>query len=1206
MLEKNLFLSIGKAGKTVVDKFIKPKVDEKVYEIFYEKYGDKKLHQKAEKWLEETYGNTVYYNDLDAYFKQNYTISRLIRVAHGEYDFEENNPASFTIKHYASFVKQYPQYTDVDLNQSIQKALSGLYEYIHHKINKISPYSESGKMQRDFKKIFNSHTDTILKSQEGMRQDLLCAIRELKENKEIGTTSFTADLVGKSEKVEQYLKDIQSIENNYQKNSLFEEAIQKYHEILAQIVCLPNISSEFQKLLGALYCNLSLCYSNMGNYESAQKYIKLIPPEISDNNPKYHFISAAIIVNAEDTAHYLDAVQHAECAVALDPKYHKAFNLAMYIRITLQPLLLSNIMNEYDDHFKEVISIDTTPEILFEYYSNRGLIQLIGNDSNNALIDLEKACEYGNDNTLQFNLASALYSVATKSMSQTTRLIFMELPQTPLLRAQSILIPLLDTDNSKKTLRKHVTTLYISICFLLGKPHGLLLENYISELEIMEPEIARIFLIECENITQEISEKYLSEDDRCYLIARKYFNSGALEECKAYIERRIAEGDAIAPPLYLTLIQACIAIPDIKSFWKYREHAHQYQLTGLYMTSLDARAHELEGDVDQAKKMIDELVLKTLDYSILMNAVRFYGRNGYSAEQRELYEVIYNKWSSLELCINDISDFLMSYITFLTENNDSAAVDILNSLPTDTLPTKIYNELYVNYYLRINSPHQMLPYAENLFNMDQDISSCKLYAQTLIRLFRYDDAISVCESLLDLNPPDTEKNEIFWMLSDIWFLNGNKDRSYGWAVRARDIVQHIPADRSHQLFMARALLCEHFEGLATTIDYKHKHPVVVDYIYEFHIDTESPTPGEDIMNILKSFGGDTDEQTIEESQIISYYKKKMLPTYAIFKYFSENWNAVHLFAQKHKLNVDLGDRELLHHDIEAIHGKIVVDAQTLIVMLLFDCINALDYIDSVLINAGSIDYLQQICFSSDNTYAVKALQYINNSNNISIVADGFPVESPSKDFFDNNFNICCILSQNLDIPFLYHDAFAKIIQSNTSIIHSDVRLVSIRAMCGYVQKQCEDIAEQWYYNLLKGCTFISCGANTIIYQIKSNNYEVTDELIQPFMFCKSNYDMESFASVYCTAIRELLPEHTESAEKLAEIVIQDTIRVWKRGQYYRMFSNEYPEHKEKAKRIMKYAMTIGICVSKLLPNPSLDGLREKISTLAAELADTNI
>ena len=180
----------------------------------------------------------------------------------------------------------------------------------------------------------------------------------------------------------------------------------------------------------------------------------------------------------------------------------------------------------------------------------------------------------------------------------------------------------------------------------------------------------------------------------------------------------------------------------------------------------------------------------------------------------------------------------------------------------------------------------------------------------------------------------------------------------------------------------------------------------------------------------------------------------------------------------------------------------------------------------------------------------------------------------------------------------------RVVREERSAEKFFLKIISIRAICGYIQTTNENIAEQWYYNLLHGCTFISYNANTIIYQIKANNYEITDKLLQPFMFCKSDYDMDSFATVYCAVIRRLIPEHLEAAEKLAVMVIRDTIRVWRRGQYHRMNSGMYPEHKEKADKIKKYAMTISISIKTILPHPSLPSLNDNIALLVSELSDT--
>lgn len=41
--------------------------------------------------------------------------------------------------------------------------------------------------------------------------------------------------------------------------------------------------------------------------------------------------------------------------------------------------------------------------------------------------------------------------------------------------------------------------------------------------------------------------------------------------------------------------------------------------------------------------------------------------------------------------------------------------------------------------------------------------------------------------------------------------------------------------------------------------------------------------------------------------------------------------------------------------------------------------------------------------------------------------------------------------------------------------------------------------------------FISFSATTVFEQIKSNDFQVSEELLQPFLICKSDYNMQSFS-----------------------------------------------------------------------------------------------
>lgn len=81
------------------------------------------------------------------------------------------------------------------------------------------------------------------------------------------------------------------------------------------------------------------------------------------------------------------------------------------------------------------------------------------------------------------------------------------------------------------------------------------------------------------------------------------------------------------------------------------------------------------------------------------------------------------------------------------------------------------------------------------------------------------------------------------------------------------------------------------------------------------------------------------------------------------------------------------------------------------------------------------------------------------------------------------------------------------------------------------------IKRQIIYRLLTGCTFVSFSASTIIEQIVENDYSVSRDAMHPFLICKSDYDMKSFADVYLQAINSLYSQNKVSAIKLAEISV---------------------------------------------------------------------
>ena len=154
-------------------------------------------------------------------------------------------------------------------------------------------------------------------------------------------------------------------------------------------------------------------------------------------------------------------------------------------------------------------------------------------------------------------------------------------------------------------------------------------------------------------------------------------------------------------------------------------------------------------------------------------------------------------------------------------------------------------------------------------------------------------------------------------------------------------------------------------------------------------------------------------------------------------------------------------------------------------------------------------------------------------------------------------------------------------------------------MCSVYGKSHPDTSAQMIYQLLQYGKFVSFSASTIFNQVKNNKFQVSEEFLQPFMICKSDYDMQSFSGAYLGAIRMLREENRSAAEALSEAILQNGKTIWQRGIYYREYLKRYPDDidfQTRADSILKYTSTIISGIEQIwMPMP------EKLGTLRDEL-----
>lgn len=173
--------------------------------------------------------------------------------------------------------------------------------------------------------------------------------------------------------------------------------------------------------------------------------------------------------------------------------------------------------------------------------------------------------------------------------------------------------------------------------------------------------------------------------------------------------------------------------------------------------------------------------------------------------------------------------------------------------------------------------------------------------------------------------------------------------------KAHDLKSNNPYDQSHSAFFGRSFRSGHHEGFAAVLEYKHTHPIVVDWIQEFNI-SETKNPLESISQQLEKHFPDQKNRQEQERQIASQYKQGIIPINVLLKYYNDDWWRLFQFAAENRLIVSHGNIKRLKLEQELIGDHLVVDAQTLIILAHYDCLASLQSI----MESFAIVYLQAI------------------------------------------------------------------------------------------------------------------------------------------------------------------------------------------------------------------------------------------------------
>lgn len=1177
---------IEKIFSAFAEKVMAPKVENTVASFVDKNILDKNIESTIFEYLLQTYGNELFYNDLCGYILRNNVIGYLIDSVRRKSTIQPNYRTGFISENEKRFLSQHPKYAFEPIQRSqISNVLGEIFDVISSRINILNPHSDIGKLQNTIVQAENEHRfrddqSRALLAENVKKLDLI--YQRLVPQQSIAD-STKQDLINCSEEITAFTEEIKKIESEYQQKWHMDEALLKYYELLQSITSKLHNQPEKQvdTLICSLYCNIALCQSNLGDAKKAFKSMEAISKTASENSKIYHFVYASIIIQHTLSSQYGVAERHLDRALEIDNTYHRAFLLRQYLYALTEKADCANIIKSLNDHFAPLLAENKDRGLIADFYMQRGLIYQVYRDPFSSEEDFKCVLSYS-DNTVvaNFNILAAEYGQATIELPQNRRILFPQIDTRKMLHVKTELEKYLTIETFESStifpIKNNALSLYVSACTLLGCPHNLSpLDTYLPFASDYETKRALILGYRGNLTEEQISQ--LEDPDREFLHISALVNDGKFLECKdELVEKADKRSKPISAPLLSTLLQVCLILKNPEEYRKYRDLAVSNGMHELPLDAYDAYAYELDGDILQSKALLDKIATTSSDYPILENALRFYKRNKFLAECEELYLRVQNLYKNNAIVINDIESFYQEAMHFLVTNNSHITEEFFNKIDKSDLQEKCYYSIKASFCSATNNVIQLLDSLDFLYTATQSFTDGFNKALCQRWLQNYDESLEESLKLLNKVSNEDEKVKTYWLISDLYLLKGDMDTSFEWAKKAHDLKAQNPFDQSHPAFFTRAVRSGHYEGLATTLEYKKIHPVVIDWIQEFSINT-SENPIESISRELDKQFPNWKKHQEAENQLAAQYKKGIIPINVLLNFYNNDWSLLLRFAEDNKLKISYGSVDRLQEEYTHIGEHLVVDAQTLIFLAFFDCLPALQCVKYLHITFSSVATLQYQYLSRNYAQINSLMKWFQSSDNIIFEADGFVKESKILDIFSRDFVAGCNVAHEKNIPFLFSDISAFQLQNiPDGGIPPDIVFISIPALCKRFGLEHKSQKNRMIYELLKGCTFISFDADAILEQICIHEFNVSEDYLVPFLICKTDYDMESFAIVYLQAIARLNKIHSDAAISLAKVILDDTARIWRRGTYYRETAryNNDRNALDRSKRISKYVVNI--------------------------------
>lgn len=1149
------------------------------------------LAKEFSETLLQTFENEIYFNDLDKFLSTGKTIYKIIDNCY-DTGISTKSQKQLIDEEIEHFLKDYPSYSIY--KNSILDVLDRLYAISFAKFNSVA---------KDIRSSTKIITETIKNENEKFRDDIQDFLKNTLQHPNQAHTVINAetDCINSSvelSKSEYYLK-VKNIEENFQKKYKFEEAVDNYIFVISEMASTSEHIDN--KLKQQIYINLAICNINLAKLDAAKKYLGLAE-NLENSKEKFYYISALLYCQNGKYYNPVEALANLNQAIKIKEDYNKAVFLRYYLFALTNEKSFEEILDDAQAYKNKYLNPDTTTDTeLSDYYESLGMAAKVTGYFELAIEYFQKADDLDENVANKINMAFTYYSWAVEKVRPNKFAMSANVDFEKLNNSYVLLEKLIKSEDPiAKANRQEIVQTYASILTFgdIQKGKASMLDNILEEIE--DYDIRRCFILsKLENncLTDTMVES-LSPEDRAIYQAFNFAEQNNFEDAILVLEKQLSKKDnKHLPVIFHNLLVLAISNKNTEKYKNTRKLIEKQEVFIDDLELLDCLYYEIAGkDICEIKKHIDDLLLKTTSIKQRYQALLFYMRNSFHKEAINLIEDIHNTINSSNIILINNDMFYKSIISYLVDTDVAVSEKIVNTLSNEKLTEEIFWQVKTIYAEKVKDNEILKVSLYKLYLLTKDTKY--LYHAAIACLLCFDNSKcqEYCDLILNNKSADNQnKKAAYILLSQCGFLNNNTNDAIENARKAHEIVADIPNDDAHRFYMQMATLTNNLEDdFKTILDYKHFHPNAVDWIEEKQILKEKEN-GENVFTeeFSKLLNSDSHakfssvfNKTFMNSSI-SIYQLSTLIDFDYIKTFEK------VIINGLKFQIASGNIEHLKNECKKIDNSVVVDSCTLLVLGYLDSIDILSKFSTVYTTSETILNIINWAASSRLKVPLKVYEYLKNMLNLTVCSSSNYNLDDNKHFSQEIIE-AALLSKKRNIPYLYADYRVSI-----DFPINDIPFISIPSVLEFLETSDEKFARTTRYKLLSEnkCSFVSFNAFDIIFSIKSSN-SISEELLKPYLCLKSYYDIQSFISVYCVALK-LLKEQNFSDHALTYCILIvkycDRLYRKKENQKWLYDKLEHDDYLNCFTKLSVFIHTILNLLGKFLTETEINQILEKVS-----------